>query len=116
MKWVNGTDTIVVSIGALRILVPYVQFKKRKKHPCRSVNFSKVAGLKLTLLHGCFLRFLNYTNGTKLRNIPHIVKIMADVKIPIFTPSVLNLSRILHNAVYVCISLKNLFHPNMELH
>ena len=71
MKWVNGTDTIVVSIGALRILVPYVQFKKRKKHPCRSVNFSKVAGLKLTLLHGCFLHFLNCTNGTKSCNAPH---------------------------------------------
>ena len=27
--------------GALRDLVPFVQFKKREKHPCRSVNFSK---------------------------------------------------------------------------
>ena len=53
---------------ALRNLVPFVQFKKRKKHPWRSVNFSKVAGLKLTLLHGCFLRFLNCTNGTKSHN------------------------------------------------
>ena len=38
-----------------------------------SVNFSKVAGLKLTLLHGCFSRFLNCTNGTKLRNASHIL-------------------------------------------
>ena len=30
--------------GALRYLVRFVQFKKRKKHPWRSVNFSKVAG------------------------------------------------------------------------
>ena len=30
---------------ALRDLVPFVQFKKCKKHPRRSVNFSKVAGL-----------------------------------------------------------------------
>ena len=30
--------------GALSDLVPFVQFKKRKKHPWRSVNFSKVAG------------------------------------------------------------------------
>ena len=43
---------------ALRDLVPFVQFKKREKHPRRSVNFSKVTGfkpatlLKLTLLHG----------------------------------------------------------------
>ena len=29
---------------ALRNLVPFVQFKKRKKRPWRSVNFSKVAG------------------------------------------------------------------------
>ena len=26
--------------------------------------------LKLTLLHGCFSRFLNCTNATKLRNAP----------------------------------------------
>ena len=30
--------------GALRDLVPFVQFKKREKHPWRSVNFSTVAG------------------------------------------------------------------------
>ena len=37
------------------IWVPFVQFKKREKHPWRSVNFSKVATfLKVTLLHGCF--------------------------------------------------------------
>ena len=30
--------------GALRDLVPFLQFKKREKHPWGSVNFSKVAG------------------------------------------------------------------------
>ena len=30
--------------GALRDLAPFVQSKKREKQPCRSVNFSKVAG------------------------------------------------------------------------
>ena len=30
--------------GALRDLVPFVQFKKREKHPWRRVDFSKVAG------------------------------------------------------------------------
>ena len=30
--------------GALCDLVPFVQFKKREKYPCKSVNFSKVAG------------------------------------------------------------------------
>ena len=29
---------------ALRDLIPFVQFKKPEKHPCRIVNFSKVAG------------------------------------------------------------------------
>ena len=50
---------------------------KREKHPWRSVNFSKVAGLKpatllkLTLLHGYFSHFLYCTNGIKSRNAPH---------------------------------------------
>ena len=34
---------------ALRDLVPFVQFKKREKHPWKSVNFSKVAGFSLQL-------------------------------------------------------------------
>ena len=29
--------------------------------------------LKLTLLHGCCSRFLNWTNGTKSRNAPQIM-------------------------------------------
>ena len=40
----------VISTGvlcdALRDLVPFVEFKKREKHPCRSVNFSKVEKVK----------------------------------------------------------------------
>ena len=53
--------------NALRGLVPFVQFKKREKHPWRSVSFSKVASCcrLLALLHGCFLRFLNCTNSNK---------------------------------------------------
>ena len=39
---------------ALRDLVPFAQFKKRGKHQWRIVTFSKVTGLKVTLLHGCF--------------------------------------------------------------
>ena len=35
--------------GALCDLVAFVQFKKHEKHPWRSVNFSKVAGLNLQL-------------------------------------------------------------------
>ena len=34
---------------ALRDLVPFVELKKREKHPWRRVNFSKVAGQSLEL-------------------------------------------------------------------
>ena len=34
---------------ALRDLVPFVQFKRREKHPWKSVNFSKIAGFSLQL-------------------------------------------------------------------
>ena len=34
----------MIICGALRDWVLFVQFKKREKHPWRSVNFSKVAG------------------------------------------------------------------------
>ena len=57
----------------LRNLVPFVQFKKREKHPWRGVTFSKVA-LKVTLLHGCFSRFLNCTNGTKSHNASQMIR------------------------------------------
>ena len=36
--------------GALRDLVPFVQFKKREKYPWRSVNFSKVAGFSKNII------------------------------------------------------------------
>ena len=35
--------------GALRDLVPFIQFKKREKYSWRSVYFSKVAGFNLQL-------------------------------------------------------------------
>ena len=37
--------------GALRDLVAFVQFKKREKHPRRSVNFSKVEGCNFTKIN-----------------------------------------------------------------
>ena len=55
--------------GALRDLLPFLQLKKREKDPWASATFSKV-----TLLHECFSRFLNCTNGTKSRNAPHLLK------------------------------------------
>ena len=57
---------------ALRDLVPLVQFKKREKHPWRSVHFKPAILLKLTLLHGCYSLFKNCTNGTKSRSAPQI--------------------------------------------
>ena len=53
--------------GAFCVFVPFAQFKKREKHLWRNVTVSKV-----TLLHGCFLPFLNCANGTKLRKAPFI--------------------------------------------
>ena len=58
---------------ALHNLVPVVQFKKREKHPWRSVTFSKVASLACNITKSntppwVFLRFLNCTNGAKSRN------------------------------------------------
>ena len=62
--------------GALRDIVSFVQFKKRKKHPWRSATFNI---LKETLLHRCFSRFLNYKNGTKCRKAHHILPLFAIV-------------------------------------
>ena len=57
----------------LRDLVPFAQFKKSEKHPCRSVTFSKVATLlKVTHLRGCFSRSLNCTNGNKSCKALHV--------------------------------------------
>ena len=58
---------------ALRDLVQFVQFKKHEKHPWWRDTYSKVPGfslqlqLKVTRLHGCFSRFLNFINGRKTR-------------------------------------------------
>ena len=46
---------------ALCDLVPFVQSKKREKHRWKRATFSKVR-----LLHGCFSRFLDCINGTKI--------------------------------------------------
>ena len=62
----------------LRDLAPFVQFKKREKHPWRGVTFSsKVAGLACNFTKSntppwVFSRFLNCTNGTKSRNASHV--------------------------------------------
>ena len=60
----NQGDIIVHICGALRDLVPCAQFKEHL-----------ATLLKVTLLHGCFSRFLNCMNGTKSRKAPHFYKI-----------------------------------------
>ena len=63
--------------------------------------------LKVTLLHGCFSRFLNCTNGTKLRKTSHMIIIVM----------LLNATGIrwkfnLNYCFYIDISYSRLLHPN----
>ena len=51
--------------GAFRDLAPFVQFKKREKHPWRSVDFSKVAGPSLI----CFSYFCWNPANTYVSNL-----------------------------------------------
>ena len=66
-----------LSVQCFARFLPFVQFKKREKHPWRSVTFSKVAGCEhATLLKVTpplmFSRFLNCTNYNKSRNASHM--------------------------------------------
>ena len=46
--WVTWNFSLkLLSCGALRDLVPFVQFKRREKHPWTSVTFSNAAGFSL---------------------------------------------------------------------
>ena len=49
-RGVSASHSIIIDeafpiCDILRVLVTFVQFKKREKHPWRSVTFSKVAGI-----------------------------------------------------------------------
>ena len=59
----------VFQCDASRDLVPFVQFKTVKKTHAGVL----ATLLKVTLLHGCFSRFLNCTNGTKSHKTSHNV-------------------------------------------
>ena len=63
--------------GALRDLLPFVQFIKREKHPWRSVTFSTVACnfTKSNIPPWMFSSFLNCAHSTKSRNAPHIASV-----------------------------------------
>ena len=81
--WLNSNKLYVFSkicysyaCAALRDLVPFVQYKKRENTHGRVLLLVKLQAntlplLKVTLLHGYFLRFLNCTNGTKSRTTSH---------------------------------------------
>ena len=68
----NDKDDGVANCDVLSDLTLFVQIKKREIHPWRSVT--------LTLLHGCFSRFLICTNGTKLRNASHMDLDLVEIK------------------------------------
>ena len=63
----------------------FYNLKNVKNTRRRVLILVKVAGLKpatllkLTLLHGCFSRFLNCTNDSKLRNVSQISQISLTV-------------------------------------
>ena len=59
---------------ALRDLVLFVQFKKREKHPWRSVNFSTKSNTPPWVIS----RFLNYTNGTKSRKTSYLYNVFVE--------------------------------------
>ena len=68
---------LLTKCGALRDLVPFVQFKKREKHPWRSVTFSKVVGFslhftKINTPPWVFFTFFELYKGTKSRNASQI--------------------------------------------
>ena len=54
-------------------MIPFVQSKKTWETPMEECYFSRPATLlKVFFLHGCFSRFLDCTNGTKLRKASHM--------------------------------------------
>ena len=72
--------------------------------------------LKLALLHGCFLRFLNCTNGTKSRNASHFTDTddSQDSKVRrgvfLFLSATLTSSRLLrHLFVFIYVRLSTLY-------
>ena len=57
----------------LHNLVPFVQLKKRQKHPSRSVTFSNCSLTKTYTPPWVFLTSLNCTNSAKLRKAFHTI-------------------------------------------
>ena len=53
-------------------LYKWYQIAQRITYMYYTYIFESATLLKVTLLHGCFSRFLNCTNGTKLHNASHM--------------------------------------------
>ena len=74
----NSFMTEVLICGALRDLVPFVQFRKREKHPWKSVNLSKLQAeacnfTKIDTPPCVFFTFFKIVQmSTKSRNASHI--------------------------------------------
>ena len=70
-----------MSCDVLGDLVPFVQFKKREKHPCRSVALVKLQTEACNFTNSnippwVFSCFLDCTMGTKSRNASHILIVL----------------------------------------
>ena len=69
--------------------------------------------LKLTLIHGCFSRFLNCTNGTKSRNAPQLRDIvMSEIPLEHIPPKIVLPWTFSNNSVTISIFKRFLFKQN----
>ena len=64
IKFGNFIVETIAFVVRCAIWYHFVQFKKREKHPWRSVNFSKVAGSSLLLLYMPIINILLYYPST----------------------------------------------------
>ena len=90
--------------------------KKREKQSWRNITFSKVAGpqlatlLKVTVLHGCFSRFLNCKNCTKSRNISLLHFLMLEEMKIMYVCKLTNVILKFHS-LFIYLMLKKVFCP-----
>ena len=66
---------------ALRNLVPFAQFKKREKHPWRSVTFSKVLSSNGTTSRNASLSSFSQSTPAKRDMTPNIFEFHVDASI-----------------------------------
>ena len=74
--WILKEVNFGMSNTQVLLLVTKEQWLKKSFAFRNQISLQPAILLKLTLLHGCFSRFLNCTNGTKLRNTPHMIKLI----------------------------------------